>query len=278
MEIPLYLPTDSGHLAAVLGLPDVPNGTLLLLLTGGSRHGRVHRNRMWVKVARALDAHGVSTLRLDLPGVGDSEGNPRRFDLEESLGPPITRAVQQVVEETGTTQVLLAGSCTGARAALSAAPLIPAATDVLYVVAPTLARKPPKLKRSYKRAYLRLTRWGGLPKRVLPPPRRWDPERPQPLDKPTSSTFSRPLLEFIRRGTVLFVFGERDLFLPEIRTTLARLDTQLPPDRVELRVVPGMDLHAFREIPAQQRMIEIATGWALSRVREPAAQSPTPAS
>lgn len=271
MELPFYLPTSEGRLAAILGVPDRANGTLVVMLTGGSRHGRAHRNRMWVKAARGLEEDGVLTLRMDLPGVGDSEGRPRRFDMENPLGEPVSQAVNEVVRETRVGRVLLMGSCLGARACLAAAPLIPTATDLLYVVAPPLVRKRPFLARAYKAGHWRLTRWVPITKRILPHPARWDPEQLQRLDRPISQRFSRPLLAFTRErgGKVLFLFGEKDPFLGEITTALDRLGRRLPPGSTELQVVPGVELHAFSEIRAQEETIRISSDWVRARLREP---------
>lgn len=271
MELPLYLSTSEGQLAAVLGVPERANGTLVVMLTGGSRHGRAHRNRMWVKAARRLEDVGVFTLRMDLPGVGDSEGRSRRFNMENPLGEPVSQAVNEVVRETGVGRVLLVGSCFGARVCLAAAPLVPTATDLLYVVAPPLVRKRPFLARAYKAGHRRLTRWVPFSKRILPHPARWDPENLQRLDRPVSPHFSRPLLAFTRerRGQVLFLFGERDPFLSEITTALDRLGRRLPQDRISLQVVPGLELHAFSDIRAQEETIRITTDWVRGRLLEP---------
>lgn len=276
MEIPLYLATSEGHLAAILGIPARPNGTLVLMLTGGSRHGRSHRNRMWVKVARLLEQDGVVTLRLDLPGVGDSEGRPRKFDMEDPLGLPVSQAVNEVVRETGVGRVLLVGSCFGARACLAAAPLIPKATDLLFVVAPPLIRKKPFLARAYRAVFWRLTARISLARRILPPPPRWDPEKLQRLRRPISRHFSRPLLTFTHKqgGKVTFLFGERDAFLHEMTTALDRLGRKLPPGSTRLEVVSGVELHAFSELKAQEETIRISAEWVRARLGE-TAQAPS---
>jgi pimeloyl-ACP methyl ester carboxylesterase len=267
-EVPLFLPSDAGHLAAILGIPAGPSRILVVLLTGGSRHGRGHRNRMWVKVARGLRADEVFTLRLDLPGVGDSEGRPRQFSMEDPLSVPISQAVGTVVRDTGVDRVLLVGSCFGARACLAAAPLIPEATDILFIAAPPLVRKIPLRSRTYKAGYSRVTARLPRTKRILPLPRRWDFETLQRLERPVSRAFSKPLLAFTRerRGTVLFLFGENDVFLYEMRTALDRLASRLPPGSTDLRIVPGAELHAFSEIRAQDETIRITMEWVRARL------------
>jgi pimeloyl-ACP methyl ester carboxylesterase len=268
VDVAVYLETDEGRLAGIVGLPRDPLGILVVLLAGGSLHGRSHRNRMWLRAARALERDGFSTLRLDLPGVGDSDGRLRRFDLEDPFGLPVSQAVRRVVRDTGATRVLMAGTCLGARVSLASAPLIPEATDVLYVAAPTLTRRPPVFGRAYKRAYIRITGWGRLARRLLPAPRRWDLEDPQNANRPISPSFSGPLVEFTQRGRVLFLFGERDKFIHDLRSAMARLGPKLPSGRIEIRVIPGMELHSFKDIPAQDRTIETTLDWVRSRTRE----------
>lgn len=269
MEVPVYLPTDTGRLAGILGVPDRPNGVLLTMVTGGSRGSRAHRNRLWVKVARKLEPDGVFTLRLDLPGTGDSEGVPRRLRLVDPLEGPVAQAVRRTVDEVGAKRVLLAGTSLGARVCLAAAPLIPEATDVLYVVGPPVAKPPPAPpRRLYKAAHARLTKRMGVLKGILPTPRRGVEKGPGGRKRSIQTVFSRPLLEFTTRGNVRFVYGEDDPLLEEVQDALAGLEGRLDPGKVALEVVPGIELHGFQKIEAQDRTFEVTTRWVRDRIGE----------
>lgn len=74
-EQPVSLDGPDGPLFGVLteSLGARKELTALLLNAGPQR--RIGPNRMWVEIARRWAASGVSTLRLDAAGIGDSEGD-----------------------------------------------------------------------------------------------------------------------------------------------------------------------------------------------------------
>ncbi len=75
-EVPLTIPHRDGQLVGVLTESD-GDGTAqfcaILLNAGALRH--IGPNRMWVETARRWAAQGVSTLRIDLAGIGDADGD-----------------------------------------------------------------------------------------------------------------------------------------------------------------------------------------------------------
>lgn len=94
-----------------------------VLLTNTGANGRIGNGRMAVRLARRLAAAGVSSLRIDASGIGDSA------DLGAD-GPPDTyhpRLVEDVVaaldllESRGHPACVVAGLCSGAHAAFQAA-------------------------------------------------------------------------------------------------------------------------------------------------------------
>jgi pimeloyl-ACP methyl ester carboxylesterase len=98
--------------------------TAVLLNAGALRH--IGPNRMWVETARRWAAHGVPTLRIDLAGIGDSDGDANSLERDEGLYVP--RYVDQTVEvldalcERGLPRrFVLAGLCSGAYWSLQAA-------------------------------------------------------------------------------------------------------------------------------------------------------------
>lgn len=68
----------SGSMFGILSEPDAKAASsewcVLLLNSGAVRH--TGPNRMWVDAARRWSARGVSCLRLDLEGIGESDGEP----------------------------------------------------------------------------------------------------------------------------------------------------------------------------------------------------------
>jgi pimeloyl-ACP methyl ester carboxylesterase len=112
-----------GGLIGVLSLPsngqsaDVPH---VILLNSGVIH-RVGTNRLSVTLARALAAAGITNLRFDLSGIGDSERRGDAGSLRESVERDIADAIQYLQETQGTQRVVLMGLCSGAYDAFHAA-------------------------------------------------------------------------------------------------------------------------------------------------------------
>ncbi|HYC51571.1 MAG TPA: alpha/beta fold hydrolase [Gemmatimonadaceae bacterium] len=88
------------------GVPD------FVLLNSGVIH-RVGSNRLYVELARALAAHGVTTLRFDLSGIGDSERRSDVGSVREAIQRDVTDAVKYMTGQ-GAAGVVLFGLCSGA--------------------------------------------------------------------------------------------------------------------------------------------------------------------
>ncbi len=73
-------PQPFGSLFGVLASPVEPgaSGLCAVLLNAGAIR-RVGPNRMWVEAARRWATDGIPTLRLDLEGIGDADGNGERL-------------------------------------------------------------------------------------------------------------------------------------------------------------------------------------------------------
>jgi hypothetical protein len=119
-ERSLAIEQPFGRLFGVLTEPTVSETTdlgVVLLNAGAIR--RIGPNRMWVELARRWAARGVPSLRLDLEGLGDSDGDDGRFaDVAELYVPQLVDQVQtaiDVVEAHGIAQrFVLTGLCSGA--------------------------------------------------------------------------------------------------------------------------------------------------------------------
>ena len=102
------------------GGPDGPDTALgsdtgVVIVVGGPQT-RIGARRRFVGLARALAGAGFPTLRFDLRGMGDSEGDPPGF---EASGPDIAAAVQALQTHCpAVRRVVLWGLCDGASAAV----------------------------------------------------------------------------------------------------------------------------------------------------------------
>jgi pimeloyl-ACP methyl ester carboxylesterase len=96
----------------------------VIFLNAGLQY-RVGPHRIYVKTAREFSQIGISSLRMDFSGIGDSEGeilNPHFdcFDIEDTM-----RAIDFLTKKEMIEKVILLGLCAGARNALETA-----ATDI----------------------------------------------------------------------------------------------------------------------------------------------------
>lgn len=106
------------RLAGVLARPAAGQAACdvgVVVVVGGPQY-RAGSHRLFVRLARALAADGVPTLRFDVRGMGDSTGTPAGF---EALDDDIAAAIDSLQAACPTVRrVVLWGLCDGASAAL----------------------------------------------------------------------------------------------------------------------------------------------------------------
>ena len=107
---------EGEQLVGVVAVPEVSRNVGVLIVVGGPQY-RIGSHRQFVLLARFLAAEGVTVMRFDYRGMGDSTGAARTFD---DIGPDIAAAIDamraacpQVVK------VVVWGLCDGASAALT---------------------------------------------------------------------------------------------------------------------------------------------------------------
>ena len=123
-EAPLSISGGPHRLQGLLGRPgeaDDPaeRGVVFVHGWGGYRIGP---HRILVRTARALAQHGFATLRFDLRGRGDSDGNATEADLDGMIEETCS-AASALRYETGCRRIELLGICSGANVAIGAATL-----------------------------------------------------------------------------------------------------------------------------------------------------------
>ncbi len=127
-ERPVFVDGPSGPLFGILTEPLAGRRELTGLLLNAGPQRRTGPNRMWVEIARRWAAQGVSTLRLDLAGIGDSEGDPTVLARVAEFYKPTyaeqARAAIEMLAERGLPQRfvtlgLCAGSYWSSQAALA---------------------------------------------------------------------------------------------------------------------------------------------------------------
>ena len=119
-ESPLVLDFAHGQLLGVLAEPvDGPRSTLCAVFLNAGAVRRIGPNRLWVEASRRWAARGVPSLRIDLEGIGDADGDARRFvDVGEFYTPELGAQVQVVLDALEARgagrRFVLVGLCSGA--------------------------------------------------------------------------------------------------------------------------------------------------------------------
>jgi alpha-beta hydrolase superfamily lysophospholipase len=129
-ETPMWIEGAGEHLFGVLAESQQPARLTALLLTAGALP-HTGPCRLWVTIAREWAARGVSTLRFDMPGIGDSTGMPgapgesNYYELMPLSAPEYLDAVSaalDALESRGLpNRFVLVGLCSGAYWALHTA-------------------------------------------------------------------------------------------------------------------------------------------------------------
>lgn len=105
------------NLVGVLTQPDPevakPDAPAMVILNSGILH-RPGASRLYVQIARSLAQDGITCLRFDFSGIGDSEVRRDAIPVEERFTQETREAMDYLQEAVGTDRFLVGGLCSGA--------------------------------------------------------------------------------------------------------------------------------------------------------------------
>lgn len=139
---PVLIPTSKGPVGGMVSEPDGAPRAALLFFQGGGPPARCGVNAVWTRIAHQLAGLEIVVLRFDFACEADST----MVGMDTSRGPawrsavdlPITREVSAwFIERTGM-EIIVAGSCYGARLGLELA-AEEARVNGVFLTAPYLA-------------------------------------------------------------------------------------------------------------------------------------------
>jgi pimeloyl-ACP methyl ester carboxylesterase len=118
-ETPVQIPTPKGAIVGILTEPEGPRRDISLLLLNAGAQRRIGVNRMWVEIARRWGGRGVPSLRVDVEGIGDADGDSRRFaDFNSFYVPEFVDQVRLAMDDLAgrglPQRFVLLGLCSGA--------------------------------------------------------------------------------------------------------------------------------------------------------------------
>lgn len=120
MEFPITIPQGDEILCADL----TPGGTTAVLILSGWGGTRYGPQRILLQTAQALAAQGITTLRLDFRGRGDSSGDASTVTLDSMIEDTVT-AIRWLRSKQHITHLQMIGLCSGGNVALGAASWLP---------------------------------------------------------------------------------------------------------------------------------------------------------
>jgi hypothetical protein len=104
------------HLVGILTEPapqsKIEDAPAMVILNSGILH-RPGASRIYVQIARALAAEGITTLRFDFSGIGDSDVRRDAIPIEERFATETSEAIDFLQETTGAERFLVGGLCSG---------------------------------------------------------------------------------------------------------------------------------------------------------------------
>jgi pimeloyl-ACP methyl ester carboxylesterase len=138
-ETPILFSGDFGGLFGVVSeSPRVERAPVCAVLLNGGALRHIGPSRTWVEIARRWAARGVPTVRIDMPGIGESDGDAREPVPDASFYTPQrtqqTLAILDRLAELGLPdRFVLGGLCSGAYWSLHAALADPRVRGALMI-------------------------------------------------------------------------------------------------------------------------------------------------
>ena len=271
------------RLVGTLGRPDTRdrgNGIGVVFVHGWTGY-RSGPHRMFVHAARRLNEEGLASLRFDLRGRGDSEGNKDDTNLDDMIEDTLA-AKDFMVKEAGVTKPVILGICSGGNVSLGSASLDHGLAGLVLWSTPLFAAFKPKSTKIRRRGFflleylkkaLRPGTWLRLfkgqvnvkmvGKVIAGPEEKTDEEGRNPKDS------LRDIMTGLKgfKGPMLFIYGTHDdevIGAPEFYRKYCEENG----NDVELFFVEGSN-HNFYSIEWEKQVLDRTTDWLTRKLGEP---------
>jgi len=266
-EQPIFVPHESGHLAAVVTLPDQAPRGLVLMLPGASLDESIGSYLLFQRAASRLAETGVASVRMDYFGLGDSTSDAEAWELgsiDSALGQAeaVLAAANRGLEVD---RFAIAALCYGGRVALRMTSRRDCAGAVC--LGPPLIEQGrwTQLRRRYGTSGLAVAvrRSKVMRRTVLRPLRRALSER-------KTTSLVQGAVHELGHTRVLILYGEgeisRDAARQRAARSLSSMGERLDPSatgRFGVELLPTDAMAGFDQMPApsQELVLDRVVGW-----------------
>jgi pimeloyl-ACP methyl ester carboxylesterase len=282
---PVEVATNGKRLFGILQEPAGKGSTAGIVFLNAGPQNRVGPQRIYLQAARRFCEAGLTCLRIDLPGVGESEGPFPENNLD-CHDPANVRGAVDHLRERGVGSVVLLGLCVGARVAVRAALADPGVDAVVCWSAPVVSGAADIIGEAISRAAARehVRRWS----RRLLQPQRWTRYFTSREARAAGTAKLGRVLSTLLGGAdrnsrvfvgemgallgssrgVLVAYGERDIGpIAEFEEHFGKIVPRRGRDRCFV-LVPGGD-HTYTALAAQRQVIGDTLDWLTDRYRHP---------
>ncbi len=269
IEIPQQFGPDNA-LVGVLTRPDHEAIPLAFVVFNAGVVSRQGPHRINVKLARALARYGVSTLRFDLGGLGDSRGIPADGDFRTAALRDLRLAMDHLEREHGLRHFAMLGNCSGAVHAYWAAQADSRIVGVMMFDGYWYRTRWTRWVRHWKR--FRSLPWGAigaaLQRRLLrhgrpvPAATSSEAEGDQAAANPPKAQFAAAIQSLVDRGTEVYLVYSGSVvdyysYAGQFRQVFAEHAFM---SKVRTAFLPDVD-HTLLPLAGQKRMIDLVIDW-----------------
>lgn len=274
MERPVSFQSGGARLFGTLGDPDSAAPKQGIVIIHGWSGYRIGPHRILVAAARAFNESGAATLRFDLRGRGDSEGDPFDVGLDDMIDDALA-AIDFLKNETGCERVGLLGMCSGSNVAIGTATLNPEIRDLIlwsiltfqtHKKAGDSARRGGRFAVEYARKIFRADTWrklfrGAINFKMISKVIFGGEPKAQQGERNLKDSKRDIVSEFEKwRGSCLFIHGDKDPEAPGARDVFMELCASQDNIRAEFDLVEGAN-HNFHSAEWKSRVIKRSIEW-----------------
>lgn len=273
-------PVQFGPDGSLIGIITTPAEGLLapvacLMLNMGANH-RIGPRRINVKLARQMAAHGISSIRLDLAGLGDSgpASGSEHFLTQAVLD--LQAAMNLIQTMLGVRRFIVIGLCSGATNGLSLAVADFRVVGLLMFDGYAFPGRRARLERTIRRALAvptnpavigKTARWlqrkFSATAAAAAAPHIFEPDPPEV----TAAVFRRSMTQIAERNVAVLLFYTGTMHVVDRgRDQLGAFAREGFTQQFEYRFIGDID-HSLTSMASQQIFIEVVCDWAL-RVME----------